>query len=73
MSAYIRRVGRSPAERENDGLVSVASASWTPLAEEPWRTDHLGAVGHSLVPPSFASDFPHIEALRRVVKRASGA
>ena len=71
MSAYIRRAGTTRAEQENDGLVSVASASWPALAEPPWRTDHLGAVGHSLVPPSFASDFPHIEAFRRVVDRAA--
>jgi triacylglycerol lipase len=71
-SAYIRDVGQSPEERDNDGLVTVASAAWQPLAEPPWPTDHLGAVGHSLVPPRFASCFPHLEALRRVVARAAG-
>ena len=69
-SAYIRNAGRAEDERENDGLVSVASASWKPLAESPWPTDHLGEVGHSLSPPSFASSFPHLEALRRVIERA---
>ncbi|HUM14219.1 MAG TPA: hypothetical protein VL086_00890 [Candidatus Nitrosotalea sp.] len=69
--AYIRDVGRTPEERDNDGLVSVASASWRPLAEPPWPVDHLGEVGHSLMPPRFASRFPHLEALRRVVQRAS--
>lgn len=71
--AYIRDVGQTPAERENDGLVSVASASWKPLAEAPWPADHLGEVGHSLTPPRFASRFPHLEALRRVIERASAA
>ena len=71
--AYIRDVGQTPAERENDGLVSVASASWKPLAEAPWPTDHLGEVGHTLSPPRFASRFPHLEALRRVVERAHAA
>lgn len=71
MSAYIRHVGRTDVERENDGLVSVASASWRPLAEAPWPTDHLGEVGHSLTPPRFASRFPHLEALHRVVARAT--
>lgn len=70
-SGYIREVGRTAAERDNDGLVSVASATWTPLAEPPWPTDHLGEVGHSLVPPRFESRFPHLEALRRVVERAA--
>ena len=69
-SAYIREVGQTPEERDNDGLVSVASAAWRPLAEPPWPTDHLGEVGHSLAPPRFASSFPHLEALRRVVRRA---
>lgn len=73
MSTYIRNVGRTSEERDNDGLVSVASAAWRPLAEPPWSTDHFGEVGHSLTPPSFASAFPHLEALRRVVERATGA
>jgi triacylglycerol lipase len=71
MSGYIREVGRTPEQRSNDGLVSVASASWKPLAEPPWPTDHLGEVGHSLVPPRFVSSFPHLEALGRVIRRAS--
>jgi len=71
--ACVRDAGQTPAERENDGLVSVASAAWTPLAEGPWSTDHLGEVGHTLTPPRFASRFAHLEALRRVVARASAA
>jgi triacylglycerol lipase len=67
---FICEVGRTPEERANDGLVSVASAAWQPLAEPPWPTDHLGEVGHSLAPPRFASCFPHLEALRRVIARA---
>ncbi len=71
MAAYIRNVGQAPDERDNDGLVSLASASWKPLAEAPWPADHLGEVGHSLTPPSFASSFPHLEALRRVIARGT--
>jgi triacylglycerol lipase len=70
-AAYIRKVGRSRDERDNDGLVSVASAAWTTLAEAPWAADHLGEIGHSLVPPAFASRFAHLEALRRVIGRAT--
>ena len=70
LAAYIRSTGRTPGERDNDGLVSVASATWKPLAETPWPTDHLGEIGHTLLPPRFASSFPHLEALRRVVQRA---
>lgn len=72
-SMYIRRVGQTEEERQNDGLVSVASATWKGLAEPPWPTDHLGEVGRSLVPPSFASSFPHLEALDRVIARATAA
>src|SRR5262245_57608250 len=70
---YIRRAGRTPDEQGNDGLVSVASASWKPLAEAPWPADHLGEVGHNLTPPSFASEFPHLEAFGRVIARATGS
>ena len=65
MHNYIQRVGRTDAERENDGLVSVASASWKPLVEPPWPTDHIGEVGHT-------PGFDHVAAMRRVVARATG-
>ena len=72
-AACIRDVGQTAAERENDGLVSVASAAWTPLAERPWPTDHLGEVGRTLTPPRFASRFAHLDALHRVIARATSA
>jgi triacylglycerol lipase len=72
MREYIRHVGKTDAEKENDGLVSVASASWKPLAEPPWPTDHIGEVGHNATPPRFASRFDHLAAFRRVVARATG-
>lgn len=67
---YIQHLGQNEQEKANDGLVSVASASWKPLEEDPWPTDHLGEVGHSLNPPTFTSTFRHIDAFRRVVQRA---
>jgi triacylglycerol lipase len=67
---YIQYRGQNEEAKANDGLVSVASASWKPLAEDPWPTDHLGEVGHSLNPPAFIPTFGHIEAFRRVVQRA---
>ena len=72
MHEYIRHVGQTDADKDNDGLVSVASASWKPLAEPPWPTDHLGEVGHSVPPPLFAPGFDHLAAFRRVVARATG-
>jgi triacylglycerol lipase len=67
---YIQHRGQNEEAKANDGLVSVASASWKPLAEDPWPTDHLGEVGHNLNPPTFIPTFGHIEAFRRVVQRA---
>ena len=70
---YIDFVGQTPDEKANDGLVSVKSASWTPLAEGPWTTaDHLSEVGYSLSSPTLASTFDHISAYRRILARAGG-
>jgi hypothetical protein len=67
---YIEIVRRTPDEKANDGLVSVQSASWTPLAEAPWPTDHLGEVGYDLSSPTLVSAFDHIAAYRRLLARA---
>jgi triacylglycerol lipase len=69
---YIRLVGTTSDEQDNDGLVSVASASWPAgLAEAPWATDHIGEVGYDLdAPPDFATSFPYLTAIGRVVARA---
>jgi triacylglycerol lipase len=67
---YIEFVGRTPDEKANDGLVSVQSASWTPLAGAPWPTDHLGEVGYDLSSPTLVSAFDHIAAYRRLLARA---
>jgi triacylglycerol lipase len=46
---YIDFVGQAPDEKANDGLVTVKSASWVPLAEGPWATaDHMSEVGYNL-------------------------
>jgi triacylglycerol lipase len=68
---HITSVGQTPDEKANDGLVSVQSASWMPLAEPVWDTaDHVSEVGHTLNPPSFQSTFPHIDTYRRILARA---
>jgi triacylglycerol lipase len=61
--AYINLVGQTSEDKANDGMVSVKSASWTPLAEGPWPTDHLGEVGYDLT-------FDHLTAYRRILARA---
>jgi triacylglycerol lipase len=67
---FIDFVGHTPDGKANDGLVTVESASWTPLAESPWPTDHIGEVGYSLSSPTLASTFDHIAAYRRILARA---
>lgn len=67
---YIQLTGRTADEKANDGLVSIESAAWSPLAEAPWPTDHLGEVGYNLSSPTLASAFDHIAAYRRILARA---
>ena len=66
----IETTGQTADDKANDGLVSVKSAAWTPLAEPPWPTDHIGEVGYNLSSPTLASTFDHIAAYRRVLSRA---
>ena len=67
---YIDLTGNSPEAKKNDGLVSVQSASWTPLAELEWPTDHIGEIGYNLSSPTLASAFNHIAAYHRILARA---
>jgi triacylglycerol lipase len=67
---YIDAVGQTSDEKTNDGLVSVQSASWTPLAEPSWPTDHLGEVGYNLSSPTLATTFDHVAAYHRILARA---
>jgi triacylglycerol lipase len=74
LHAYIENHGNGEEERNNDGLVSVASAKWPgDLVEPPWGTDHLGEVGHNLNPIGQISDFDHLAAFDRVVRNAEAA
>ena len=68
---FIDFVGQTPGDKVSDGLVSVRSASWVPLAEGPWTTaDHLSEVGYNLSSPTLASAFDHIGTYRRILARA---
>jgi hypothetical protein len=62
-------------QRENDGLVSVASAQWpsTQLAEPAWPADHLAEVGYDLDRPGAKPQFDYLGAISRVVDRALAA
>jgi len=68
----IEKAASTADERQNDGLVSVASAQWpgTQLAEPPWPADHLAEVGYDLDHPASKPKFDYLGAMTRVVERA---
>jgi triacylglycerol lipase len=71
LHTYIESRGNTEDEKTNDGLVSVASAKWPgDLVEPPWRTDHLGEVGHNLNSFDRTLNFDHLAAFDRVVLNA---
>lgn len=60
-------------EGPNDGMVSVESATWpADLTEAPWEADHFAEIGYDLNRPDLATSFPYIDALQRIVNRATG-
>ena len=71
LHTYIASCGITEEEKNNDGLVSVASAKWPrDLVEPPWPTDHLGEVGHNLNSLDRTLTFDHLAAFDRVVQNA---
>lgn len=60
-------------EGENDGMVSVQSATWpVNLAESKWDgADHFAEVGYDLNRPDLATPFDFQGAIARIVKRAT--
>jgi triacylglycerol lipase len=59
-------------EGDNDGLVSVTSATWPDhLSEAPWQADHFTETGYDLTRPDFTTTFPYVDAIARVVQRAT--
>jgi triacylglycerol lipase len=73
--ALIEHAASTADERQNDGLVSVASAQWphNDLAEPPWPADHLAEVGYDLDRPGSKPKFDYLAAIARVVERALSA
>lgn len=58
-------------EGENDGMVSVASATWPDkLAEPPWDADHFAEIGYDLNRLDLTTPFPLFAAIARIVERA---
>jgi triacylglycerol lipase len=70
---FISSLGNTPNERANDGLVSVASATWGQWVESPWPADHLAEVGHDLNAPDLRPAFDYLSAIRRIVSHAGNA
>lgn len=71
----IEHAGATADERQNDGLVSVASAQWPDnrLAEPPWPADHLAEVGYDLDHLASKPSFDSLAAIARIVQRAVAA
>ncbi len=58
-------------EGDNDGVVSITSATWPEALAEPiWEADHLAEIGYDLNRPDLTTPFPFVEAIARVVARA---
>lgn len=71
---FIQLLGATAPDQDNDGLVSVASASWPgPLVESPWSTDHFGEIGYDLDTLNLTTSFPYEDAFDRVVDRAAAS
>jgi triacylglycerol lipase len=69
---FIGLIGGTPLEKENDGVVSVASATWPgPFIEPHWNTDHFGEIGYDLDRPGFQTTFPYKVAINRVITHAT--
>jgi triacylglycerol lipase len=58
-------------EGDNDGVVSITSATWPDqLAEDVWEADHLAEIGYDLNRPDLTTPFPFVDTIARVVARA---
>jgi uncharacterized SAM-dependent methyltransferase len=68
--AYLQHVGQTAEEKQNDGMVTIASAAHNGLTEPPWEgADHVTEVGWQLNRLGFKSEFDHAGAIARIVHR----
>jgi triacylglycerol lipase len=60
-------------EGDNDGMVSVRSATWPgDLSETPWAdADHWAEIGYDLSEPDLTTPFDFPGAIARIVQRAT--
>ena len=68
---YIETVGQTDDERANDGIVSLASASWGEFIPPRWPADHFSELGYNLNSATLHASFDHIAAYKEVVRRAT--
>lgn len=72
--AYLQHVGKTPDEVQNDGMVTIASATHNGLAEPPWTAaDHISEVGWQIDRPGLKGDFDHVGTIARIIARAVNA
>jgi triacylglycerol lipase len=70
--AYLQHVGKTPEEVQNDGMVTIASATHNGLTEPPWTgADHVTEVGWQIDRAGFKADFDHLAAIDRIIHRLS--
>ncbi|MBZ5557124.1 MAG: hypothetical protein LAO77_07590 [Acidobacteriia bacterium] len=68
---YIEFVAPTAADRPNDGVVSVTSATWGRFMGPTWAADHFSELGYQLNTPPFHSRFDHLAGLRAMVANAT--
>jgi triacylglycerol lipase len=56
-------------QAENDGLVTVASATWGEFDAHLWPAHHLDEIGHDLDHPGKPGRFDHLTRFRELVAR----
>lgn len=68
---YIEFVAPTAADRPNDGVVSVTSATCGRFMGPTWAADHFSELGYQLNTPPFHSRFDHLGAIRGIVANAT--
>jgi triacylglycerol lipase len=66
--AYIAAVGQTPAEKLNDGMVSLSSANFGVFLDQ-WAADHFEEVGHSLDPIPLSPQFNALSQVDAIIQR----
>jgi triacylglycerol lipase len=70
---YLYHTGKTEADRMNDGVVPLSSASYGEQIGRVWLADHADEVGHNLTPLPFglSKPFPYLERYDEIIARIS--